>query len=146
MKFTKFALTLCGPKETGNTNFLGRITIYLPDSRKSMGDIQANLFLTAEGISVSNSCSGGFTTKFGIRTELAVDELRTISNFCLSRGLDIVTILRDTQKTRRQTYSLSTPFGVDIPEPTSLIGGDYYLPSIVSTPPYNYNAQVPMDW
>ena len=132
MKFTKFALTKLAPKEDGNTAALGYIAIFLPGSKKEYGDIQAFMTLTAEGIGVSDSFSGSFTTKFGIRTELTVDELRTISQFCASRAQDIITAMVDTQKTRRQTYTLTEPFGTVVQEAahTSLYGGDYFLQEV----------------
>jgi len=154
MKFQKFALTRPTPKEEGNTNFLGRITVYLPDSKKQYGDLQASMFLSGDGISITNSFSGSFTTKFGIRTELTVDELRTISQFCASRAQDIITKIVDTQRSRRQTYSLSAPFGVDIvvgdsshvAAPTSLVGGDYHIPEVSALRGYTIPSQVPMSW
>ena len=133
MKFTKFALTKLAPKEDGNTASMGYITIFLPGSKATMGDLQASMTRTAEGISVANSYECSFTTKFGIRTKLTVDELNTIHKFCASRAQDIITRIVDTQKSRRQTYVLSAPFGVDVVQvaaPSSLVGGDYFLQEV----------------
>ena len=110
MLFNKFALTKPNPSKAHSAGWLGYITVYLPDGAGKLGDIQASMSLSGDGIGVSNSSGGEFTTKFGIRTELKVDELKTLSEFLMARGSNIAESLAVQDKLRR-VYIMTEPFG-----------------------------------
>jgi hypothetical protein len=146
MLFSKFALTRPNPEKKHSENWIGYITIYLPDSKGKLGDIQASMTTNGNGIGVSNSSGGNFTRKFGIRTELNGDELKTLSEFLMSRGTSIVEALAMQDRIRR-TYVLAEPFSSEVPTTTRKTRKRSITQTVTSVVfATHINGQIPMEW